>query len=166
LRGAPDGGRSIAGPGAAEQRDCLVAGGAEADRLVDPGQLQEAGDLRPRAAEGEAALALGKAPLRLDHQAEAGGVDEVALGEVDEERVVAAVEGLVERVSQLRGGRLVELAEDAHRLDSVLQGLPFDLEVRLHAVPFNASRSRVTATNPTTYSSGGTDSPRIAPATR
>jgi hypothetical protein len=50
--------------------------------------------------------------------AEAGGVDEAAIAEVDQHRADAAVDRGIERLAKLRGGRVVEFATEVERADA------------------------------------------------
>src|SRR5436190_21494277 len=99
-------------------------------RAVEAGDLEQATHLGIGVADDEPAgrLVLVDDPaMRLDQDAEAGGVDELAGPQVDQHRRGPAVEGLHEWREQLSGGCLIQLTEDRERMDAGLDA-GLDLE--------------------------------------
>src|SRR5204862_3663084 len=95
-----------------ERRQRLVARLVNAEGAVDPGDLEQAPDLCIGAADLEPApLALVNDPrARVNDDAQPRGVDEAAVAEVDQERAAAFLDRVLERLAQLGGGGMVELA--------------------------------------------------------
>src|SRR5581483_185504 len=108
--------------GGGQRRQGLLARLVHLERPVEPGDLQQAPHLGVGAADAEARAAVSvpeQAP-RLDQDAEAGRVDEVALGQVDEDAVGAASDRLEQRSAQLLRGRVIEFAGDGEGVHPVL----------------------------------------------
>lgn len=101
----------------------LVPGLVNRDRELETGDFQHAADLVVLAAddEGTAVFAAVEALPGADDQGDPGGVDELALGEIDEDRTLTALESLVERTLEFRGSTEVELAAHRDRTDALLE---------------------------------------------
>lgn len=115
---------------ALNSREGLVPGQVHRDRELEAGDLQNAADLIVLAAEHQnaAVFAALQALPGADDEGDAGGIDELALGEVDQDRSLVAVERLVERALEFGSGAEVELATNGDRSHSVLELADFDLE--------------------------------------
>ena len=110
----------------AKRGDGLVTGGEDAEGMLEAGDLEDAADLLVLAAEDEPALAAvprrGVDPLPgADDQGDAGRIDELAVGKVDQDGGVLRLDRLLERTFQLRSRRKVQLAMDLDESDTTLQ---------------------------------------------
>lgn len=101
----------------------LVAGGVNRDRELEAGDLEDAADLVVLAAddEGAAVLTAVEALPGADDEGDPGGVDELAAGEVHQQRPLAAVQSLVERALQLGSGAEVELPANRNRSNAAFE---------------------------------------------
>jgi hypothetical protein len=132
---------------AAQRGEGLVAGAVDRNREPEAGDLEYAADLVVVAADDDPslALALGGAVELLpgpDDQGDPGRVDELALGEVDDDRGVPRSDGVFERPLEFGGGTEVELATDCDDANSVIELRGRCLERRrIHAPMLPQARS-------------------------
>src|SRR5918994_3027202 len=99
-------------PSAGDSGERLVFGRVDRNRQLQPGDLQDSADLVVLAADHEAtAVAVAVEALPgADDQGDPGGVDELALGEVDQDRALIALERLLQGPLEIGGGTQVQLA--------------------------------------------------------
>lgn len=124
MRGHPDRlPRGCASYSADHRGEGLVPGGVDRDRELEAGDFQHPSDLVVLAAEDEDApvFAAVETLPGADDQSDPGGVDELTLREVDEDRALVVLERMVERSLEFRGSAEVELAAHGDRADALLE---------------------------------------------
>src|SRR3954451_9385688 len=103
--------------------DRLVARRHDREDLVQAGDLERLGDVRVGVDDRQRAVAGPDALDRADQHAEGGRVEERRLGEVDDDPVLADIDGAEQRRLEIRGGEEIDLAPDGDDVALVVEAL-------------------------------------------